>query len=194
MSLQGALAATQSMLSLRLFMPPPAKPWGRDERSSLFIPPPQSVGREAHLERSETMCRVGVVQRIPMPTAIRGAQPPTRRFAPPSPPLRGGRDRNTVARRDRGMCVSLQGAGWAQHCETHRRVSLLARIPDRLSQYGVKLALAEFLWLLRHLFPRHHLCNRSGTGSQRRGCSLRHRSYPGFCCRWLVTALQVQPH
>src|SRR5882724_8306089 len=71
-------------------------------------------------------------------------------------------------------------------------VSSLARIPDRFSQHGVKLALAEFLGLLRYCLLRNLLCRRAGTGGQQRRRSLRHRPYPGFC-RWrLVTTLQAQ--
>ena len=71
-------------------------------------------------------------------------------------------------------------------------VSPLARIPDRFSQHGVKLALAEFLRLLPYCLPRYLLCHRAGTGGQQRRPSLRHRPYPGFCCWRLVTTLQAQ--
>ena len=71
-------------------------------------------------------------------------------------------------------------------------VSSLARIPDRFSQHGVKLALAEFLGLLPHCLPRYLLCRRAGTGGQQRRASLRHRPYPGLCCWRLVTTLQAQ--
>src|SRR5258708_19351209 len=61
-------------------------------------------------------------------------------------------------------------------------VSPLARIPDRFSQHGVKLALVEFLrlshyWLARGHYPIH----RAGTGRQQCWLSLRRRPYLGFC-------------
>jgi hypothetical protein len=70
-------------------------------------------------------------------------------------------------------------------------VSPLARIPDRFSEHGVKLALGEFLRLPHYCLPRHHLCHRAGTGSQQRRPSLRHRPYLGVCCWRLVPALQA---
>jgi hypothetical protein len=71
-------------------------------------------------------------------------------------------------------------------------VSPLARIPDRFSQHGVKLGLAEFLRLPPYCLPRHLLRHRAGTGGQQRRPSLRDRPYLGFCCWRLVTALQAQ--
>jgi hypothetical protein len=71
-------------------------------------------------------------------------------------------------------------------------MSRLARIPDRFSQHGIKLALGEFPRPLHYCLPRHHLCRWVGTGSQQRRSSLRHRPYLGFCCWRLVTTLQVQ--
>src|ERR1700682_5389184 len=71
-------------------------------------------------------------------------------------------------------------------------VSPLARIPDRFSQHGVKLALAEFLRLPPYCLPRHLLCHRAGTGGQQRRPSPRERPYLGFCCWRLLSTLQAQ--
>ena len=42
----------------------------------------------------------------------------------------------------------------------------LARIPDRFSYHGVKLALGEFLRLQHCCLPGHNLCHWAGAGSQ----------------------------
>jgi hypothetical protein len=71
--------------------------------------------------------------------------------------------------------------------------SPLARIPDRFSKHGVKLALGEFLGLPRYwLACGHHLIRRASTGGQQRCSSLRHRHDLWVSGRWLVIALQAQ--
>ena len=68
----------------------------------------------------------------------------------------------------------------------------LARILDRLSQHGVKLALAEFIRLLPVQWFRYLLFHRAGTGGRQRQPSLRDWSYSGLCCWRPVTTLQAQ--
>jgi hypothetical protein len=74
--------------------------------------PREAVGRVAHRERSETMCRVGVVQRIPMPAAsfARLGPHPTGLRPATLPTKNGGGIRNTVARPCRSNGSSSRGA------------------------------------------------------------------------------------
>jgi hypothetical protein len=72
----------------------------------------EAEGRVAHRERSETMCRVGVVQRIPMPAAsfARLGPHPTGLRPATLPTKNGGGIRNTVARPCRSNGSSSRGA------------------------------------------------------------------------------------
>ena len=69
----------------------------------------------------------------------------------------------------------------------------LARIPDRFSQHGVKLALGELLRLPCLLAcARHLLIHRAAQAANNAGLGFGTDTYLGFCCWRLVTALQAQ--